>query len=88
MMLLALLYHLNLYLFGFKRTRVRMSDGGISFVIPASLQVVNKLFTESFRIDEFSGRWIPTRLIEAYDPERRMKRVGGGKTDAAARENS
>lgn len=66
-MLLAFLYHLNLYLFGYKRTWIRMSDGGEVFWIPAAIETVNRMWIDSF----YQGRdrrWIAREFIEAYRP--------------------
>lgn len=65
MILLGLLYHAYLRVFGYTRTWVRMSDGGEPFWIPAPIEAVNRMWLDSFYQD-WDRRWIAKDFIEAY----------------------
>lgn len=52
MILLGLLYHLYLYVFGFELTKVHMASGDV-FVIPEPYQRVKQTFTRGLQSHEF-----------------------------------
>lgn len=67
MILLGLLYHAYLYVFGFPSTRIRMSDGGVTLWVPEPYRKVVKRFGDALR-----G---PPTLLPAHRYNRRMSRV-------------